>query len=235
MASLIHFSLLADIISTVAFPHFGRKSGLLVYLDDCKCCSSTWEGHLQLREHMFKALQAVGLTLKPSNVQCGPREVKYLGHVQTADGIRIVEDRIKAIVNLSTRITIKELRSALTMVNFVRKFLTDLAGILAPLVALTKKEVVKKVHKRWGPAYDQAYANVKQLPTQAPMLRFPDFHRDFVIHVDVSEAGAGAFFAQHKGEDLVIIEYFSHRFDDSQRHYSARLKQFYAGVLAIQH
>ena len=51
---------------------------------------------------MFKALQAAGLTLKPSKVQFGPREVKYLGHVLTAHGIRIGEDRIKAIVNLPT-------------------------------------------------------------------------------------------------------------------------------------
>ena len=87
------------------------------------------EGHLQLLENMFKGVQAAGLTLKPSKVQFGPREVKYLGHVLTADGIRIGEDRIKAIVNLPTPETIEELRSVLGMVNFVRKFIPDLVGI----------------------------------------------------------------------------------------------------------
>ena len=67
------------------------------------------------------------------------------------------------------------------------------------------------------------------------MLQFREFSRDFVIHVDASDAGAGAFLAQHKGEDLAIIAYFSHRFNDSQRHYSATLKECYAVVLAIQH
>ena len=115
---------------SLAFAHFGPKSGLLVYMNDCVCCSSTWEGHLQLLEKLFKALQAAGLSLKPSKVQFGPREVKYLGHVLvlTADGIRISEDRIKAIVNLPTSKTIKELRSARGMVSFVRKFIPDLAG-----------------------------------------------------------------------------------------------------------
>ena len=78
----------------------------MVYMDDCICCSSTWEGHLQLLENMFKALQAAGLTLKPSNAQIGPRQVKYLGYVLTADGIRSGEDRIKAIIDLPTPITI---------------------------------------------------------------------------------------------------------------------------------
>ena len=123
------------------------------------------------------------------------------------------------------------------MVNFIRKLIPDLAGILAPLVALTRKEAVNEVAKRWSPEHDQAYAKVKQLLTQAPVLQFSDFsiNRDFVIHVDASKAGAGAFLAQYKGEDLVIIAYFSHRFNDSQRHYSATLKECYAVVLANQH
>ena len=61
------------------------------------------------------------------------------------------------------------------MVNSVRKFIPDPAGIPAPLVALTKKEAVKKVDKRWGPEHDQACAKVKQLLTKVPVLQFPDF------------------------------------------------------------
>ena len=79
---------------------------------------------------MFKALQAAGLTLKPSKVQFGPREVKCFVHAPTANEIRIGEERIKAIVNLPTPKTIKELRSALGVVKFVRKFIPDLAGYL---------------------------------------------------------------------------------------------------------
>ena len=76
---------------------------------------------------------------------------------------------------------------------------------------------------------------MKQLLSQAPLLQFPDSSRGFVIHVDASEAGAEAILAQHKGEDLVIIAHLSHRFNDSQRHYSATLKECYAVVRAIQH
>ena len=39
-------------IMSLAFAHFGPKSGLLVYMDDC-ICSSTWTGHLQLLENML--------------------------------------------------------------------------------------------------------------------------------------------------------------------------------------
>ena len=121
------------------------------------------------------------------------------------------------------------------MVKFVRKFIPNLATTIAPLVALTKKEATKEVSKHWGPEQDRAFARVKQLFTEAPVLHFPDFSKSFVIHVDASNAGAGAFLAQQDGDDLKIIAYYSQRFNNSQRHYSATLKECYAVVLAIQH
>ena len=158
----------------LAFAHFGPKSGLLVYMDDLICCSSTWEGHLTLLENTFKALQAAGLTLKPSKVQFGPKEVKYLGHILSSDGIRLGDDRIQAILDLPTPTNIKELRSVLGMVNYVRKFIPDLATTIAPMVDLTKKESLKSVAKLWGPEHDAAFAKAKKLLTEAPVLRFPD-------------------------------------------------------------
>ena len=114
----------------LAFANFGPKSGLLVYMDDIICCSSTWEGHIDLLEKTFQALQAAGLTLKPSKVQFGPKEVKYLGHVLSSDGIRLGNDRIKAILEIPTPKTIKELRSVLGTVNYVKRFIPDLATII---------------------------------------------------------------------------------------------------------
>ena len=95
------------------------------------------------------------------------------------------------------------------MVNSVRKFIPNLATVIAPMVDLTKKESVKYVAKRWGPEHDKAFAEVKQLLTNAPVLHFPDFSKEFVVHVDASETGAGAFLAQKNGDDLNIIAYFS--------------------------
>ncbi|CAB1116229.1 unnamed protein product [Ectocarpus sp. CCAP 1310/34] len=145
-------------------------------MDDLICCSSTLEGHISLLENTFQALQAAGLTFKPSKVQLGPKEVKYLGHILSADGIR----------------------------------------------------VVKSVAKRWGPKHDEAFAEVKRLVTNAPVLHFPDFSKEFVIHVDAPEVGAGAFLAQQNGDDVNIVAYFSQRFSKSQQHYSTAMKECYA-------
>ena len=94
-------------VMSLAFANFGQPSGLLVYIDDVIACSATREAHLKLLENMFYALQTTGLTLKPSKIYFGPEEVQYLGHFLSADGIRMGEDRIKAIIDLKTTTTIK--------------------------------------------------------------------------------------------------------------------------------
>ena len=51
------------------------------------------------------------------------------------------EDRTKAVVDLKMPTTIKELRSELGTINFLRKLFPNLATIIDPLVALTRKSV----------------------------------------------------------------------------------------------
>ena len=213
---------------SLAFANFGQPSGLLVYMDDVIACSATWEAHLKLLEDMFRALQTAGLTLKPAKIHFGPKEVQYLGHVLSADGIRMGEDRIKAIIDLKTPTTIKELRSVLGTVNFVSKFIPNLATIIEPLVALTRKSVanLKTLRNHWGPEQDAAFIKVKELLTSAPVLHFPRFHKPFITHVDASNCGVGAFLAQKEDNgELTIIAYFSKRFTSSQQHYSATSKR----------
>ena len=98
-------------VMSLAFANSGQPSGLLVYMDDVITCSATWEAHLRLLEDVCLAPQTAGLTLKPSKIHFGPKEVQYLGHVLSADGIRMSEDRIKALIDLKTPTTIKVLRS----------------------------------------------------------------------------------------------------------------------------
>ena len=97
-------------------------------------------------------------------IHFGPKKVQYLGHVLSVDGIRMDEDRVKAIFGLKTLTTIKELCSGLGTVNFVRKFVPNLATRIEPLVGLTRKSVadLKTLRNHWGPEQDAVFIKVKE-------------------------------------------------------------------------
>ena len=77
---------------------------------------------------------------------------------------------------------------------------------------------IRDSKKAFGrPAQREAFARAKRALTSAPVLKYPDFTREFIVHTDASEAGVGAFLAQRSREsssdsDLEIIAYYSHRF-----------------------
>ena len=182
---------------------------------------------------MFRVLQTADLRLQPSKIHFGPKQVQYLGHVLSADGIRMGGDRIKAVIDLKTPTTIKELRSVLGTVNFIRKFIQN----LAPITLLASElQIYRHCETIEGPEQDASFIKVKELLTSAPVLRFPQYHKSFIIHVDASGCGVGALLAQKEdNEELAIIAYFSKRLTLSQQHYSATPKECPAVVLAVTH
>ena len=58
-----------------------------VYVDDILVCSKTFEEHLQHLEQVFERLRKAGLTLKPKKCSFLKKEVIYLGHVISSQGI----------------------------------------------------------------------------------------------------------------------------------------------------
>ena len=191
---------------------------------------------------MFAALHVAGLTLKPSNIKFGHKEVEYLGHVISSKGVSVSTDRIKAIHDLPTPKSIRDLRSVLGMANFVRRFVKDYSDLTAPLVELTRKSFVIRTSfkKAWDPAQYAACQKLKDALSEAPVLRFPDFSRDFVVHTDASEQGVVAFLAQPSkgntdGKELDIVAYYSKRCSRGQSHYSPTTKECLAVVWALTH
>ena len=172
-------------------------------MDDLCVLSTTWENQSKSLESMFAALQTAGLTLKPSKLAFGPKSVANFGHVVSAEGVAVGKYRIKAIQELPTPTCIKDLRSVLGVMNFARRFVPNFAEVTAPLVDLTRKEFATRPRfkKAWGETQNTAFAHIKRLLVLAPVLKFPDYEREVIVHVDASEIGVGAFLAQPSKND----------------------------------
>ena len=134
------------------------------------------------------------------------------------------------------------LRSLLDTLNFVRRFAPDYAEVTAPLVELTKNQYKQRreFDKHWGTTQSEAVTRIKKLLSSPPVLHFPDYSKEFIVHVDAIEAGVGAFLAQNANEgsdkpDLIVIAYVRKRFNKRQKHYSATMNAYCGVVLALQH
>ncbi|GFU53947.1 hypothetical protein TNCV_3562181 [Trichonephila clavipes] len=119
------------------------------YLDDVLVASSTEEEHSEHLKMVFGRFQQYGLRINVSKSVTGAAQVEYLGFLITAEGSRLLPEKVQAILNYKLPETIHDLRTFLGMINFYRRYLKDAAKTQAPLHELlkgAKKKDRRKVH-----------------------------------------------------------------------------------------
>jgi len=69
----------------------------LVYLDDIIVFAPTFNEHLRRLQEVLQRLSNAGLKVKVSKCQFAQREVRYLGHIVSAEGIRPDPAKLDAV------------------------------------------------------------------------------------------------------------------------------------------
>ena len=97
----------------------------LVYIDDILVVVDSFENHLYNLVGVLKRLMEAGLKVKPSKCSLCQREVQYLGHVVSAEGISTDPTKVEAICNWPTPTcrSKQEIQCFLGLANYYRRFI----------------------------------------------------------------------------------------------------------------
>ena len=82
-----------------------------IFMDDIIVFTKTKEEHLGVLDQLLGRLCAAGLTFKPDKVTLLASEVRYLGHVISAEGTRPDERKLENIQNFETPKCVKDVQS----------------------------------------------------------------------------------------------------------------------------
>ena len=114
------------------------------YVDDLVVKAKNPFKHLVHLRQVFERCRENCLKMNPSKCAFGVSSRKFLGFLIHQRGIDLDHTKVEAITTLSPPITLKELRSFVGNVSYLRRFITSLAEILNPLMEQTKKGVTFK-------------------------------------------------------------------------------------------
>ena len=126
------------------------------------------------------------------------RESTVLGAL-TSQGIHQNQDRVAAVRDYPALTSAKRVRQCLGLASYYRRFVNNFSKVAQPLHNLTRKHT--PFH--WSPECEQAFQQLKQKLIESPILRFPDFDKDFVLETDASALGLGAVLSQRAEDERV--------------------------------
>lgn len=202
----------------------------LCYIDDIVVYSGTFHQHLVDLREVFDRLREANLKLKISKCKFCAKQIEYLGHIISADGVLPNPDKIKAVSEFPVPKNVKGVRSFLGLANYYRRFVYNFAKIAVPLNNLTRKSV----KFQWTPECQTAFDTLKQALTSAPILSFPHHTKPFILHVDASNSAIGMVLSQIQDNKEVVIAYAGRDLNQAERNYSTTEREALAVVGAVK-
>jgi transposase InsO family protein len=200
------------------------------FLDDLVVYSSTVKEHVGHVWEVLGRLQRAGFTLNPEKVTLGATEIKYLGHLLSPRGIRILPDRVSAIQEYPRPANLRALRRFIGMVGFYGCFIPQYVEVAAVLYGLKKEEVPFV----WRAEHQTAFDRLKQALCEAPVLQVPDFGKEFVLVTDASDLAISAVLQQQISGGLAPISYYSRVLTEAEKKYSTYKKECLAVIFGCE-
>jgi hypothetical protein len=202
---------------------------VLVFLDDILIFSKTLEQHEQHVKQVLDVLRKQKLYAKESKCDFFKTEVEFLGHIVGRDGVRMMEDKVKAVAEWPEPKNVRDIRAFLGTTGYYRKFIKDFSRIASPLSDLTKESV----KFTWGPEEQKAFKRLKGAMQEGPVLVLPDPNLPFVVHTDASGFATGAVLQQDQGKGLQPIAFMSKKMLDAETRYPVHEQELLAIINSL--
>ena len=202
------------------------------FVDDVLTHTVSWNSHLEALRLLLVRVRQAHLTVKPSKCYLGYTSINFLGHVLEKGKIMTEYDKVEKLLNTPDPKTKKDVRSLLGIAGYYRRFIPGFSEVSKPLTDLTKKGSPNIVP--WGTEHADAFNKLKQLLSCEPVLKLPDFTREFVLRTDASNVGIGGVLMQKYDDQYFPVMYISKKLLDRERNYSTIERECLAVVWAVE-
>ncbi|KAA3481966.1 gag/pol polyprotein [Gossypium australe] len=188
-----------------------------VYVDDMIAKSRTEKEHVQVLRKLFLRLRKFQLKLNPSKCTFGARSEKLLGFIVSEKGIEVDPNKVKAIQELPPPHTQKEVRGFLGRLNYIARFISQLAERCDPIFRLLKKHSPGT----WDEECQKTFEKVKQYLSHTPVLTPPQPDKPLILYLTVLNNSMGCVLGQHdeSGKKEKAIYYLSKKFTECETRY----------------
>jgi hypothetical protein len=113
----------------------------VVFIDDILVYSKNEDEHTEHLHIVLQRLRDHRLYAKLSKCDFWLREIKFLGHTISQDGISVDPEKVQEVMDWKPPTIVRQIRSFLGLAGYYRRFIPDFSRIAKPMTELLKKGV----------------------------------------------------------------------------------------------
>ncbi|GBN21322.1 Transposon Tf2-9 polyprotein, partial [Araneus ventricosus] len=180
---------------------------------------------------VFDRLTKFNLTLDPAKLQLCKPEIIYLGFDLNANGFSPSEQNVNKVTNFPRPKNLKQVQMFLGMLNYFRGLIYDYAGIVEPLVKLTKKNTPFV----WSVECENAFNTVQEIILKKPTLKNFDPNLPISLITDASKIAICGILLQKKDNVFYPLEFFSRKLTPAECKYPSIRRELLAIYASVKH
>lgn len=205
--------------------------GFVCYINDILICGESREEHDKRLEEVLRRLDKHNVKVKADKCEFSKTDVSYLGHLITADGIKPLTKKTKAITECPSPSNVDELRSWLGLINYYSKFIKNLSSLIHPLNELLKKNA----RFIWSEECNKAFIDTKKAIILSKCLMYYDVSLPISISCNASGHGIEAVLCHILEDGLErLIMFVSKSLTNSEKNYSHMEKEALSIIFAVK-
>ena len=198
----------------------------IVFIDDILVYSNDREYHDSHLRVVLETLRKEQLYAKMSKCGFWLKEVSFLGHIVSEEGIMVDPRKIEVILEWKPPRSVTEVHSFLGLTGYYRRFVKGFSMTAAPMTRLLQKNV----RFEWSEKYQASFEKLKAFLTEAPVLTQPTFDKEYVIFGDASLNGLGCVLMQ-EGK---VVAYASRQLKPHENNYPTHDLELVAIIFALK-
>ena len=169
--------------------------------------------------------------MKPEKCHFHKTEVKYLGLIISADGIRMDLEKVMAILEWGSPRNLHNVRAFLGFTNSYWQLILGYSNVVALLVRLTKKGI----YFEWGEECEAAFKELKHRFTLAPVLQYFDPDKEIIIETDASDYVLAGVMSQYDVDGILHpVAFFSKKLVPTECNYEIYDKELMAIIRCFE-
>lgn len=200
------------------------------YIDDIIIISDSKSEMEDRLMTLFHALVKHNVKVNLDKCKFLVKEVKYLGHKLTKEGLSPADDKVQAISNAQRPTNVKELQSFLGLVNYCAKFIHKLSDKASPLLKLLNKNA----KYQWDTEQEEAFNILRSEMSEGKILAHYNSHEEISVFCDASDVGiSGVLCHKYQGSHRPVF-FVSRTLTSSERNYPILHRELLAIVFSLE-